>query len=218
MNPRENRNATTQQRQTEIENLANALQTELNSILTAAQGDRLRQISRQLRGPGAFNDPDVLKALALTPDQRAAIRRIQARYHGPAPLGDRGGPGGPKGDRGGPFDDHGPRGDRGDRGDHGPRGDRGGPPDDHGGPMDGPGPDNGPPPPPPAEDRMTNAGGGRPPFARTGSPDDRAYRAQGLNQIVALLTPEQLQTWHQLTGEPFTGTPFLGRFGGRRRG
>jgi serine/threonine protein kinase len=69
MNPRENRNATTQQRQTEIENLANALQTELNSILTTAQGDRLRQISRQLRGPGAFNDPDVLKALALTPDQ-----------------------------------------------------------------------------------------------------------------------------------------------------
>lgn len=204
--------ATTQQRQTEVENLANTLQSELNAILTAAQGDRLRQISRQLRGPGAFNDPDVLRALAPTPDQRIAIRRIQAKYHGPAPMfADRGGPGGPKGDRGAPFDDHGPRGGPG-----GPPEGRGGPPGDGGGP---PG-ERGDGPPPDGRGGPFNGRdkGGPPPFARTGSPDDRAFRNQGVKEILALLTDEQRDTWRHLTGEPFTGNPSLGRNpgGGRR--
>ncbi len=66
----------------------------LNEILTAPQAQRLKQIARQVRGPGAFSDPEVSEALALTRDQKDAIRNIQAQqramFHPGGP-----GPGGP---------------------------------------------------------------------------------------------------------------------------
>jgi eukaryotic-like serine/threonine-protein kinase len=53
-------------------------QASLNSILSAAQLQRLRQVSRQIRGVAAFSDPDVQQALALTDAQKQTIRKLRA--------------------------------------------------------------------------------------------------------------------------------------------
>jgi serine/threonine protein kinase len=53
----------------------------LKETLTTAQFERLQQISRQMRGLGAFRDPDVAAALALTPDQTAALLAAQAKLN-----------------------------------------------------------------------------------------------------------------------------------------
>jgi serine/threonine protein kinase len=207
---REGRGATTQQRQSEFEELAESIRAELTTILTPPQAERLRQIGRQARGVLAFSDPDVVEALAVTTEQRSAIRRIQGKFRG-GPMGDRGGPpgerGGPKGDRGGsPGEKGGPMADRG-----GPRFDRGGPPDDAGGP----------PPPPPLDRGGPGGPGGR------GGPDrdgfrggpggvsDERNRGQGVQEVLAGLTPGQVRTWRKLIGEPFTGSFSFGR--GQRR-
>ena len=54
-----------------------ANELEIESILTAVQGRRLRQIALQSEGPAAFREPEVVEALGLTPDQRVRIRAIE---------------------------------------------------------------------------------------------------------------------------------------------
>jgi eukaryotic-like serine/threonine-protein kinase len=76
---------------------ARANEAEVNSILTPAQQERLRQIGLQAEGPGAFRDPELVAALQLTSRQRKRIRAIEDEMrfawmrpmgspgHGPAP-------------------------------------------------------------------------------------------------------------------------------------
>jgi len=52
----------------------------LADILTPEQQKRLKQIQLQQRGPQAFSDPDVLKALKLTDDQKEAIKTINEDF------------------------------------------------------------------------------------------------------------------------------------------
>jgi hypothetical protein len=61
--------------------------------LTPKQGERLRQIAWQQRGPFAFADPEVSEALLLTPEQEEAVRALaeEARTARPAPGMGRGG-------------------------------------------------------------------------------------------------------------------------------
>ena len=73
---------------------------ELVQILTPPQRLRLRQIFLQVRGPMAFNEPEVVEALQLTADQRQQIRVLQIGPFG-RPGGFFGGPP-PKGPWGGP--------------------------------------------------------------------------------------------------------------------
>jgi eukaryotic-like serine/threonine-protein kinase len=91
----------------------------LARLLTPQQLERLRQISRQVRGVFAFTDPDVAAALALTPEQKQAVRAAQAQFytfarHGPhSPRGADGpgnefGAGPAPGRRQGPDDHDGP--------------------------------------------------------------------------------------------------------------
>jgi hypothetical protein len=56
---------------------ARANELAVNSILTAAQQERLRQIGWQSEGPSAFRDPEVVAELKLTPAQREQIRTIE---------------------------------------------------------------------------------------------------------------------------------------------
>jgi hypothetical protein len=56
---------------------ARANEAELNTVLTAAQQNRLKQIGLQSEGPAAFRDPEVAARLRLTPDQRERIRVIE---------------------------------------------------------------------------------------------------------------------------------------------
>ncbi len=57
--------------------LARANEADIRAILTPAQLRRFRQIVLQLQGAAAFREPDVAKALALTPEQKKRIRRIE---------------------------------------------------------------------------------------------------------------------------------------------
>jgi hypothetical protein len=52
-------------------------ETDLNTILTADQQTRLRQIGLQSEGSSAFRDPEVAAKLELTPEQRERIRVIE---------------------------------------------------------------------------------------------------------------------------------------------
>ena len=61
------------------EAVATQIEARLHSILTPQQALRLRQISRQVRGPDTFGDPDVVEALRLSREQREEVRRIQQR-------------------------------------------------------------------------------------------------------------------------------------------
>lgn len=45
----------------------------LESVLTAAQAQRLRELSLQVRGYAAVNDPDIAEALALSSEQRVKV-------------------------------------------------------------------------------------------------------------------------------------------------
>jgi serine/threonine protein kinase len=92
----------------------------LGHVLDAKQMRRLGQLLMQWQGFSAFKEPEVVAALELTGDQRAAIRKIERAYFGKR-------------------QDHGPPGDHGPAGGRGPRGERGR--------HDGGGPEHGPPPP-----------------------------------------------------------------------
>jgi serine/threonine protein kinase len=151
----------------------------VDAVLTPKQISRLHQIGLQQRGPLAFKRPDVVKALALTAEQRTKIsgileeespeRRLGGRRRGmPPPRDELLGGGLPPPDFGGDrFGGPPPRPD----GERGPPGKKGGPP---GGPRDkngkgGPPPDEfrdfggrGPGGPPPGE-RFGDGRGGPPP-------------------------------------------------------
>ena len=64
-------------RRSQMAELAEGEQAELERILTSAQWTRFRQIALQARGIFAFKDPEIVRALRLTSDQRAAIRDIE---------------------------------------------------------------------------------------------------------------------------------------------
>jgi hypothetical protein len=56
---------------------ARANEEQVEAILTPPQRDRLRQLSLQSLGPGAFRDPDVAEALGLSPSQRRRIEAVE---------------------------------------------------------------------------------------------------------------------------------------------
>jgi RNA polymerase sigma factor (sigma-70 family) len=60
-----------------IQQLGKEVDETINRILTAAQGQRLREISLQLRGGHALSDPDVAEALKLTKDQKEKLQEIR---------------------------------------------------------------------------------------------------------------------------------------------
>jgi serine/threonine protein kinase len=60
--------------------MAHATKEKLPAILTAAQLDRLRQIDLQRKGVLAFEEPEVIKALALTSQQREQIQSIHGQW------------------------------------------------------------------------------------------------------------------------------------------
>jgi Spy/CpxP family protein refolding chaperone len=66
------------ERQREFLKLAEVADQDMHAALTAEQRTRLWQITLQLMGPGAFSQPEVVKKLRLTDDQRQAIRHIAA--------------------------------------------------------------------------------------------------------------------------------------------
>lgn len=90
-------------RQKQFLELAQAHERDAARILTAEQTRRLQQIALQLqqRGPHGFRDPQIVEALKLTAKQKEAIRKIQdeagAMFFGGPPSGPPGGPLGPGG-------------------------------------------------------------------------------------------------------------------------
>jgi serine/threonine protein kinase len=56
---------------------ARSNEAELDAILRPAQRKRLRQIVLQSEGPRAFRDPEVVRSLGLTPEQRERIHAIE---------------------------------------------------------------------------------------------------------------------------------------------
>lgn len=81
---------TPQEKQQILSATALGLEKEINGLLSPPQLNRLHQIARQVAGPLAFSEPDVMEALALTSAQKASISTIQAESRR------RGGPPGPK--------------------------------------------------------------------------------------------------------------------------
>ncbi|HEV3342816.1 MAG TPA: serine/threonine-protein kinase [Pirellulales bacterium] len=72
----------------------------LNRVLDAEQMHRLGQLLVQWQGLSAFKEPEVIAALELTNDQRAAIRKIEREYFSKRLEEDRGPPDGPGRGRG----------------------------------------------------------------------------------------------------------------------
>jgi Spy/CpxP family protein refolding chaperone len=60
-----------------IQQLGKEVDEAINRILTVAQGQRLREISLQMRGGHALSDPDVAEALKLTKDQKDKLQEIR---------------------------------------------------------------------------------------------------------------------------------------------
>ncbi len=101
-----------EQRRGRLVAIAQEHESALAAVLTSAQQSRFRQLALQSQGIFAFKDPDVVRALELTTEQRGKIREIEremfaAHFRGPPPERDGQprfrpppGPGGPK--RGGP--------------------------------------------------------------------------------------------------------------------
>ncbi|HWE95284.1 MAG TPA: serine/threonine-protein kinase [Tepidisphaeraceae bacterium] len=81
------RDLTSEQKREKFSAMAGKADADLNDVLTPAQARRLREIAWQLQGPKAFNDTAIVDALALTRDQRDAIRGVQSKWddkhHGP---------------------------------------------------------------------------------------------------------------------------------------
>jgi hypothetical protein len=72
------RQMTSDQKREKFSAMAAALEDQLGRVLTEQQAVRLRQIYRQVRGPWAFSEPDIVQALSLTGEQKDGIRAIQA--------------------------------------------------------------------------------------------------------------------------------------------
>ncbi len=120
------------------------------NILNDQQKQRLQQLILQFRGPGAFDDPDVIAKLQLTRDQRLRIHDLQFGNMRSLYV-NLGRPGGQRGER---------------RGD--PKG-------------------------PPPGGRGTDGGGQRGPR--------QEYRNR-VEPLLQVLTPEQRDTWKEMTGPP----------------
>ena len=171
--------------------LGTQLRAALDGLLTPPQFDRLRQIARQVRGPGAFADPDVIKALDLTPEQRDAARTIIAMNRsstrrpmmtgGPRMMDDGpfGGPGGGPGGMNGP----------------GGRWMRGGRPPDE------------------LAESVPDAFNRFEPAAKP-APDSRT---QAVDALLHLLNPAQLAVWYDLTGRTFADADRYDTENDRRR-
>jgi hypothetical protein len=78
--------------------LARRQEVEVAKLLTPAQLVRFKQIALQFLGARALSDPEVAEALALTAEQKEAIRDIQDETRRALPPG-VGGFGGPPGDK-----------------------------------------------------------------------------------------------------------------------
>ena len=199
----EMRDLTEAERQSRIVVIAQSHEQALAKVFTVAQQARFEQLSIQSQGLFAFKNPDVIKALTLTADQRTAVRAIERemfadRFRGRGPGGPGGpgpGPGGPRGpggpEPGGPDGPGDPR-----RGEPGKRPER-----PAGEPGKRPERREGEPDRPPAR---PEAGG---PEARQPGPPRESHvpMQQWVAKALALLTPAQLQAWKTLTGEPFAG-------------
>jgi hypothetical protein len=79
------------------ENIARKQQIDaaLTRELGPKKAERLEQIQRQVVGPPAFNEPEVIEQLDLSQEQRMKIRAIIAQFRNarmpPGPEGDPGG-------------------------------------------------------------------------------------------------------------------------------
>ncbi len=87
---------TSDERRQHYDELAKEEDASIRNILTEAQNERLQQIGWQVRGPYAFSEVPVARALGIGQTQQSEIRRLLSQFHGPA-IGRRGplGLGGP---------------------------------------------------------------------------------------------------------------------------
>ena len=70
------RDLSQEDRQAKVKQLQDDFQKKLADILLPKQMDRLKQIQLQLEGPRALANPDVVKALNLTDEQKEKIKTI----------------------------------------------------------------------------------------------------------------------------------------------
>jgi serine/threonine protein kinase len=160
-------------------------EAELESLLTADQLTRFRQLVIQSRGLFAFKDRDLIRTLALTAEQSSRIRDIEREmffqhFRPPGSEERRPPPDGPR--RREPGDNEGRRGE-----------------------LRGPRPDaiaDGEPRGPGRGDRP-----GGPPHRR---PRDLMPMQIWVDKALTVLTPEQLAKWQTLTGEPLAGIDAVG--------
>lgn len=184
----------------------------LTELLTAGQLNRFKQISLQVQGIFAFKEPDVVKALQLTSEQRSKIRAIEhesfvRKFIVRGPGGQRmefSHDRGPEMRRPGEPDDHGPGG-------RGPDDSEERRPPREPGPG-GPGGTDARGPRPFGGDVPENRGPGGPPPHHDG-PDigppllqkQAVDHEEVMGRVRAVLTNEQLEKWREMTGEPFQG-------------
>jgi serine/threonine protein kinase len=71
---------TPEQKRAYYDRAADAVNAAFDQTLTPEKARRLREINRQVAGPQAFTDPDVVARLGLTVAQRDAIKAVQAEY------------------------------------------------------------------------------------------------------------------------------------------
>jgi serine/threonine protein kinase len=83
------------ERQSRFVDLARANDQAVRATLTQAQLQRLAQITLQLQGPRAFEQPEVISQLRLTDTQRQSIRQIEMEAYASAWGGPHGGHRGP---------------------------------------------------------------------------------------------------------------------------
>jgi serine/threonine protein kinase len=177
--------------------IAEDREAKLSLVLTDAQWKRLRQISIQTQGLFAFKEPEIVRELQLTSEQRLAIREIESDVFTVSMRMPGGRPPPP------PHDDDGRR----SPGPHGPPGHPpdGPPPHDDDKwiePLDGHRPPHGP-------GGPGGPGRGGPPPGGPGPRDMgwriRMGRKESVERVLKLLTEEQVRRWNDLVGKPFTG-------------
>ncbi|MDB5356784.1 MAG: serine/threonine protein kinase [Phycisphaerales bacterium] len=83
------RDLSSEQKRERLSAMVEKVDADLNKILLPEQARRLNEIDRQVQGPRAFGDAAIVDALALTKEQKDAIRAIQSKWddkhHGPGP-------------------------------------------------------------------------------------------------------------------------------------
>jgi eukaryotic-like serine/threonine-protein kinase len=164
---------------TQLATKVKAVDSEIAVTLSTQQLNRLTQIDFQLRGPRAFEEPEVISALKLSTDQQAKLRQVEQELFASRPSLDRRFP--PSGD--------------------GPGSGRGGfspgaPPRRPGGEGNFPG-------------ALGDGGRGAPGGGRGGpggrGPEPDGFRKQAMDKMLAVLNAEQLAEWGRLIGAPFNG-------------